>query len=53
MRLLGVDLRADTSKLKFHLDCQEEQLKGGMRPGDKGYGIEPESHHGMYLESNV
>lgn len=25
---------------KFHLDCQEDQLKAGMKPGDKGFGIE-------------
>ena len=27
---------------KFHLDCQEEQLKRGLRPGDDGFGLEPE-----------
>lgn len=31
---------------KFHLDPQEDQLrKAGLKPGDKDYGIEPESHH--------
>jgi predicted dehydrogenase len=32
---------------KFHLDCQEDQLKAGMRPGDKGYGIEPKDRYGV------
>ena len=33
---------------KFHLDPQEDQLrKEGMKPGDKGYGIEREDHHGV------
>ncbi|KAL2820548.1 hypothetical protein BDW59DRAFT_150677 [Aspergillus cavernicola] len=31
---------------KFHLDCQEDQLKAGMRPGDRGYGREPSEHYG-------
>lgn len=29
---------------KNHLDVQEDQLKAGLRPGDKGYGVDPESH---------
>lgn len=32
---------------KFHLDCQEEQLKAGMRPGDAGYGLEPQDRYGV------
>jgi predicted dehydrogenase len=32
---------------KFHLDCQEDKLKAGMRPGDKGYGIEPKDRYGV------
>jgi predicted dehydrogenase len=32
---------------KFHLDCQEDQLRAGMRPGDQGYGVEPEDRHGV------
>ncbi|KAI9673253.1 MAG: hypothetical protein M1829_004318 [Trizodia sp. TS-e1964] len=32
---------------KFHLDCQEDQLKKGMRPGDEGFGIEPQKNHGV------
>ncbi|KAL4980150.1 hypothetical protein BDW66DRAFT_125741 [Aspergillus desertorum] len=31
---------------KFHLDCQEDQLKAGMRPGDSGYGREPSERYG-------
>ncbi|KAI9369690.1 hypothetical protein BJX61DRAFT_133587 [Aspergillus egyptiacus] len=31
---------------KFHLDCQEEQLKAGMKPGDSGYGREPSERYG-------
>ncbi|EXJ66123.1 oxidoreductase [Cladophialophora psammophila CBS 110553] len=32
---------------KFHLDPQEDQLrKEGLRPGDKGYGIESEDNYG-------
>lgn len=30
---------------KFHPDCQEDQLKEGMRPGDVGYGVEPEDRY--------
>lgn len=32
---------------KFHLDPQEDQLKAGLRPGDKGYGEEPEEYAGV------
>lgn len=32
---------------QFFLDTQEDQLKGGMKLGDKGFGFEPESHYGM------
>ena len=31
---------------QFYLDCQEDQLKKGMKPGDAGFGIEPEDRHG-------
>jgi predicted dehydrogenase len=31
---------------KFHLDCQEDQLKAGMRPGEEGYGAESEDRFG-------
>jgi len=32
---------------KCHLDCQEDQLKKGMRPGDNGYGLEPKERYGI------
>lgn len=32
---------------KFHLDCQEDQLKAGMRPADSGYGIELQERYGV------
>lgn len=31
---------------KFHLDVQEDQLKAGMRPGQGGFAVEPQDHHG-------
>ncbi|KAL8787717.1 MAG: hypothetical protein Q9213_002037 [Squamulea squamosa] len=31
---------------KYHEDCQEAHLTAGMRPGDPGFGIEPDSRHG-------
>ncbi|KAL1628637.1 hypothetical protein SLS56_005746 [Neofusicoccum ribis] len=31
---------------KFHLDVQEDQLLAGLRPGQEGYGVDPESHYG-------
>jgi len=31
---------------KFHLDVQEDQLKAGQKPGDKGFGVENESSSG-------
>ncbi|KAL2053366.1 hypothetical protein ABVK25_006360 [Lepraria finkii] len=31
---------------KFHLDCQEDQLKAGKKPGDAGFGIEPKDRAG-------
>lgn len=34
---------------KFHLDVQEDQLKAGMKPGDKGFGVEPESYTGTLV----
>ena len=30
--------------LQSHLDVQEDQLKGGARPGDAGFGEDPEDH---------
>jgi predicted dehydrogenase len=32
---------------KYHLDCQEDQLKAGMRPGDTDYGFEPKDRYGV------
>lgn len=32
---------------KFHLDVQEDQLKAGLNPGDKGFAEDPESHFGV------
>ena len=31
---------------QFHLDCQEDQLKAGKKPGDAGFGIEPKDRAG-------
>ncbi|KAK1813840.1 hypothetical protein LTR12_011748 [Friedmanniomyces endolithicus] len=31
---------------KFGVDVQEDQLKAGLRPGDEGFGVEPESLYG-------
>jgi len=32
---------------KYHLDCQEDQLKTGMKPGDDGFGLEPKERYGV------
>lgn len=34
---------------KFHLDVQEDQLKEGLKPGDKGFGIESDDHSGKLV----
>ncbi|KAK0124507.1 hypothetical protein ONS95_009457 [Cadophora gregata] len=34
---------------KFHLDVQEDQLKAGMMPGDKGFGVEGEERAGTLV----
>lgn len=31
---------------KFYLDCQEDQLKDGRKPGDIDFGVEPEERRG-------
>ncbi len=31
---------------KYHLDVQEDQLKGGQKPGDAGFGVESEDRSG-------
>jgi predicted dehydrogenase len=41
-RVLG----SDAAFVKWGLDPQEEQLKDGLRPGDSGYGDEPEESFG-------
>lgn len=33
---------------KYHLDCQEDQLKAGLKPGDKGFGVEDEKKSGSF-----
>jgi predicted dehydrogenase len=33
---------------KHHLDVQEDQLKAGQKPGDKGFGIEAEESSGEF-----
>lgn len=40
---------------KCHLDCQEDQLKAGLKPGDAGFGIEEEGKAGTLcvLEDGV
>ncbi|KAL8647617.1 MAG: hypothetical protein Q9226_006356 [Calogaya cf. arnoldii] len=40
---------------KYHEDSQEAHLTSGMRPGDAGFGIEPEDRHGTLtiLENNT
>ncbi|PGG99575.1 hypothetical protein GX51_06224 [Blastomyces parvus] len=37
---------------KYYLDIQEEQLKAGLRPGDQGYGEEPNSRYGTLTSYN-
>jgi predicted dehydrogenase len=34
---------------KYHLDVQEDQLKAGMKPGDKGFGIESDEASGNLI----
>jgi predicted dehydrogenase len=34
---------------KYHLDIQEDQLKAGMKPGDKGFGIESDEVSGTLV----
>jgi len=34
---------------KFHLDIQEDQLKAGLKPGDKGFGIENDDSSGKLV----
>ncbi|OBT52457.1 hypothetical protein VE04_08506 [Pseudogymnoascus sp. 24MN13] len=34
---------------KHHLDCQEDQLKAGMKPGDKGFAVEDKEASGTLV----
>lgn len=34
---------------KFHLDVQEDQLKDGLKPGNKGFGIESDDRSGKLV----
>jgi len=34
---------------KFHLDVQEDQLKAGLKPGGKGFGLESEENSGKLV----
>lgn len=34
---------------KYHLDVQEDQLKAGLKPGDRGFGIENEASSGTLV----
>lgn len=36
------------SFVKAGLDCQEAHLRAGIRPGDDGFGIEPEAQAGVF-----
>jgi predicted dehydrogenase len=40
--------------MKLHMDVQEDQLKAGRKPGDEGFGIEPDASSGLLtvLESD-
>lgn len=41
-------IRGDKGSFKkYHLDCQEDQLKAGMKPGDDGYGLEGRERYGV------
>lgn len=37
---------------KYHLDCQEDQLKDGLRSGEAGYGLEPKDRYGVLTNWN-
>lgn len=40
---------------KYHLDIQEDQLKAGLKPGDKGFGVEDAARSGslVVLDGNT
>ncbi|MBP2319878.1 putative dehydrogenase [Kibdelosporangium banguiense] len=48
-RVLGTT----TAYTKYGLDVQESQLKSGLRPGDPGFGEEPESSWGLLGDASV
>ncbi|KAK5137245.1 hypothetical protein LTR08_000215 [Meristemomyces frigidus] len=37
---------------KFYLDVQEPQLKAGLRPGDKDFGVDPQNNFGRITTIN-
>ena len=37
---------------KYGLDVQEDQLKAGMNPHNKGFGVEPPELHGTFVSAN-
>ena len=41
------DAQPILTPLKFHLDPQEDQLKAGKKPGDAGFGLEPDDRAGI------
>ncbi|KAL9111103.1 MAG: hypothetical protein Q9227_004366 [Pyrenula ochraceoflavens] len=47
VRQLRYWVRGDKGSFKkYHLDCQEDQLKEGLKPGDPSYGTEPKERYG-------
>ncbi len=38
---------------KYGLDVQEDQLKSGMKPNDKSFGIEPMLQSGIFIDTNT
>lgn len=45
--IIKADMTILIRPIKFYEDLQEAHLAQGMRPGDAGFGIEPEEWHGM------
>jgi scyllo-inositol 2-dehydrogenase (NADP+) len=41
------------SFIKYGIDVQEDHLKAGMQPNDKGFGIEPLEQHGKKYYNNL
>lgn len=42
----------DGSFVKYGIDPQEDWMRAGKRPGDKGYGIEAAAAHGMFTAAD-